>query len=126
MTQRTPMARAIATGRTLHDAKRFRNRREPESTGPLGPAPAWMSRDQRTSWESFRSEVPWLNKSHRCITAIASIAQADLRASGEFNVRMATLLRQCLASMGATPADASKVTMPSEEKADDPSEQYFA
>lgn len=122
MTQRTPMARAIATGRTLHDAKRFRGRTEPASTGPLGPPPGWLNRSQRESWETLRSEVPWLQKSHRCITAIASIAQADLRAGGEFNIRMATLLRQCLGQLGATPA--SRVAMPEQESAD-PAAKYF-
>lgn len=119
---RTPMARAIATGRAQHDPKRF-NRKEPPSTGPLGPAPGWLNQTQRESWDSFRAEVPWLNKSHRCLTAIASIAQTELRTGDDFNVRMATLLRQCLGSMGATPA--SKVTMPSEETAD-PADKYFA
>ena len=117
------MARAIATGRTVHDAKRFRGRTEPKPNGPLGPAPGWLKRAQRESWDSFSDEVPWLNKSHHCITAIASIAQADLRAGGEFNVRMATLLRQCLGSMGATPG--SKITI-AEEKEADPSHKYFA
>ena len=122
---RTPMARAIATGRVLHDAKRFSTRNEPASTGPLGPAPAWMTaKAQRDSWEMFRTEIPWLTKSHRALTAIACIARADLRSGGEFNVRMATLLRQCLGSMGATPA--SKIAMASEGSKPDPADMYFA
>ena len=122
---RVPRAKALATGRVQHDPKRFANRKEPESTGPLGPPPAWMTnKDQRESWETFRSDVPWLNKSHRCLTGIACVARADLISGGEFNVRMLTLLRQCLGSMGATPADASKVTLPKDE-VEDPSDKYF-
>lgn len=78
-----------------------------------------------TSWETFRAEIPWLNKSHRSLTAIASIAQADLRSDGEFNVRKATLLRQCLCSMGATPSEASKVKMPEDKDDADPAAKYF-
>ena len=121
------MAKAIATGRVLHDAKRFKNRNEPESTGPLGPPPAWMrTKEQKDSWQTFRIEIPWLQKSHRCLTAIACIARADLISGGEFNVRMANLLRQCLGQMGATPADASKVTLPDDGAPQDPADKYFA
>jgi hypothetical protein len=124
---RVPRAKALATGRVLHDPKRFANRKEPDSTGPLGPAPNWMTnKDQRESWETFRVEIPWLNKSHRCLTAIACIARADLISGGELNVRKVNLLRQCLGSMGATPADSSKITMPIDENPADPADKYFA
>jgi hypothetical protein len=124
MTRRTPMARAIATGRVLHDPKRFAGRNEPESTGPLGPPPAWLKTAAADAWTDFDDELPWLNRSHRCIVEIASIARADL-ASGCADARMAILLRQCLGQMGATPADASKVAMP-EDKVEDPLAKYFA
>ena len=124
---RVPREKAVATGRVLHDPKRFASRKEPESNGPLGAAPKWMTKkDQKESWETFRIEIPWLNKSHRCLTAIACVARADLISGGEFNVRMANLLRQCLGAMGATPADASKITLPNDETAVDPAEKYFA
>jgi hypothetical protein len=37
--RRTPLAKAILTGRVQHDRKRFRDRSEPEWTGELGPPP---------------------------------------------------------------------------------------
>jgi hypothetical protein len=62
---RVPMAKAISTGRVLHDPKRFANRNEPESTGPLGPPPVWMTnKRQKAAWERFRAEIPWLQKAH--------------------------------------------------------------
>jgi hypothetical protein len=71
---RLPQARAIATGRVLHDPKRFADRKEPDSTGPLGPPPARMKlKDQRESWETFRLEIPWLQKSHRALVGIAAV-----------------------------------------------------
>jgi hypothetical protein len=30
----------------LHDPKRFKNRNEPESNGPLGPPPKWMPEEK--------------------------------------------------------------------------------
>jgi hypothetical protein len=36
-----------------------------------------------------------------------------------------SLLRQCLGQLGATPADASKVTMPAEKAEADPADKYF-
>src|SRR3981081_2137658 len=99
---RTPLAKAKATGQDIIHATRFKNRKEPESAGPLGNAPKWMTnKEQIDSWDTFRVEIPWLNKSHRCLTAIACIARAELISGGEFNVRMANLLRQTLGHMGA-------------------------
>jgi hypothetical protein len=77
---RVPRAKAVATGRVLHDPKRFANRKEPESAGPLGPPPVWLKKPAADAWESFDDELPWLNRSHRCIVGIASIARAELAA----------------------------------------------
>jgi hypothetical protein len=125
MTRRTPLGKAIATGRTLHDPKRFSGRNEPAPNGPLGPPPAWLKKAAADEWQAFDDELPWLNRSHRCIVGIASIARAEL-ASGCADIRMLNLLRQCLGQLGATPADASKITMPEEEAPEDSSAKYFA
>ena len=37
--RRTPKTKAIATGRVLHDPKRFKDRDEPSAQRPLGEAP---------------------------------------------------------------------------------------
>jgi hypothetical protein len=121
---RTPLAKAKATGQILQNPQRFKGRNEPESNGPLGPPPAWLKKAAAEAWEAFDDELPWLNRSHRCLVGIASIARAEL-ASSCADTRMLNLLRQCLGQMGATPADASKVTLPDEEDAD-PSDKYFA
>ncbi len=64
---RTPKLKAEITGRVMHDPQRFRNRNEPISKGPLGNAPKWMSHEQKTAWETFSDELPWLNHSHRAL-----------------------------------------------------------
>jgi hypothetical protein len=83
-------------------------------------------KEQKDSWETFRIEIPWLQRSHRCLTAIACIARADLISSSELNVRMLNLLRQTLGQMGATPADSSKITRPDDEVEEDPAAKYFS
>jgi hypothetical protein len=124
MTNWTLMAKAIATGRVLHDPKRFTGRNEPESNGPLGPPPAWLKKAAADAWEAFDDELPWLNRSHLCIVGIASIARAEL-AAGCADTKMLILLRQCLGSMGATPSDASKVKVHDDAEPDDPADKYF-
>jgi hypothetical protein len=125
MTRRTPLQKAVATGRTQHDPKRFAGRNEPAANGPLGPPPAWLKKPAAEAWEEFDDELPWLNRSHRCIVGIAAIARAELVA-GCADIKMLNLLRQCLGQLGATPSDASKISMPEEsETPADPSAKYF-
>jgi hypothetical protein len=70
---RTPLAKAKATGRTLHDPGRFKNRKEPTVKDPLGKPPKWMKDvSQIEAWQTLASEIPWLNSSHRAIVSIAS------------------------------------------------------
>jgi hypothetical protein len=109
----------------LHDPKRFSGRNEPPADGPLGAPPHWLKEPAAEAWREFENELPWLNRSHRCIVAIASIARAEL-AAGCADVKVLTLLRQCLGQLGATPSDASKITMPDEEAPDDPADKYFS
>jgi len=60
----------------------------------------------------------------RALVGIASEIRRRLNAGEDVGVKALNLLRQCLASMGATPSDASKVKMPA-EKVDDPADKYF-
>jgi hypothetical protein len=124
---RTPLVKAKATGRTLHDPGRFKNRKEPPSTGPLGKPPKWMkSSTQIEAWNTFADELPWLNASHRSLVAIASDFRGKLIAGDDLNVNGLNLLRLCLGQLGATPTDSSKISLPDEEEDDeDPANKYF-
>lgn len=124
---RTPLAKATATGRVLHDQKRFKNRKEPPSKGPLGKPPKWMkSPTQIEAWDTFADELPWLNHSHRALVGIASDIRGRLIAGEDVSVNGLNLLRLCISQMGGSPVDASKVSMPSDDDdSDDPSKKYF-
>jgi hypothetical protein len=122
---RVPLIKAEITGRTIRNPRRFKDREEPTPSGPLGDPPKWFkTQGQKDAWNEFRDELPWLNKSHRALVAIASGIRARFTAGEDIGVKAINLLRMCLGQLGATPADASKVRMPVEKK-DDPADKYF-
>ncbi len=123
---RVPLAKAKATGRTLHDKKRFENRKEPTVKDPLGKPPRWMNNaSQIEAWQTLASEIPWLNSTHRAVMGIAAQLLGKLIANEDISVNGLNLLRLCLSQMGATPVDASKITLPEEEDDEDPAAKYF-
>lgn len=112
---RKPQAKAAIEASDKKNPQRFKNRKEPEVKAGLGDPPDWMGGEQRLAWKIFQSEIPWLNESHRGLVEIAVIIRARLATGEEPGVQALNLLRQCLGQMGATPADASKITVPNDE-----------
>jgi hypothetical protein len=121
---RTPLAKAKATGRTVRDPARFKNRSEPTKQRPLGKPSAGLSERQVEAWEAFKRELPWLMESDRTIVETASRLRADMWDSKDINIRAMTLLRQCLSLLGATPADRTRIYAPPEED-EDPADAYL-
>ena len=115
---RLPKARALVEGRDLIHPERHRNRNEP-TAAPLGKPPKWMTEAQKAAWQTFEGEAPWLNYSHRSLVEIASTVRARLSRGEEVGVQALSLLRLCIGSMGATPADASKISWKAEDEPDD-------
>lgn len=115
---RLPRAKALVEGRDIVHPERHRGRNEP-TAAPLGYPPKWMSKMQAAAWRTFEAEAPWLNYSHRGLVEIASVVRARLASGEDVGVQAMSLLRLCLGSMGATPADASKISWASEEEPDD-------
>lgn len=109
---RTPKAKAAVTGRDQHDKKRFKGRKEPKVEDDIGGPSSWMTAPQNKVWNQFRAELPWLNGSHRALLEIATVLRTRLTAGEEVGVQALGALRQCLSAMGATPADATKVSVP--------------
>ncbi|MDW9500253.1 hypothetical protein CN198_19150 [Sinorhizobium meliloti] len=116
---RNPLGKARIEGRDKVNAGRFKDRAEPKANGPLGTPPKWIAdTDQckaKAAWLLFQNELPWLNQSHRTLVGMASNIQGRIMAGQEVGVQAMNLLRQMLGQMGATPADATKVTVPNEE-----------
>jgi hypothetical protein len=68
----TPKTKAIATGRVLHDPKRLRDREESPSQRAARDSSGVDDSAQKTAWNTFRDQLPWLNRSHRSLTEIAA------------------------------------------------------
>ncbi|MGY3409524.1 hypothetical protein ACVWZV_005637 [Bradyrhizobium sp. GM5.1] len=109
--------KARVEGRHVINAGRYK-RNEPTADA-IGDPPQWLTEPQADAWREFAGELPWLNTSHRCIVGIASVLRARLQSGEEVGIKALSLLRLCLGSMGATPADASKIAWAPEEESDD-------
>lgn len=125
---RTPIEKARLTGALARERMRFASRTEPIVEAPLGDPPEWLVDmavcHAREAWYELAVEIPWLNSSHRALVAIASGIRGRMMAGGEVGVSALNLLRQTLGQMGASPADAAKVSRPA-TGGPDPAEKYF-
>ena len=120
---RTPRAKAAVQASDTKNPQRFKNRIEPKVDAPIGAPPDWLVDNDlskaRTAWLTFMAEIPWLNETHRSFLEIASNIRGRLMTGQEVGVQALNLLRQCLGQMGATPADATKVTLPNNDEEDE-------
>jgi hypothetical protein len=137
---RTPLAKAKATGRTAHDPKRYKDRKDPNSK-PLGRPSRHLTAIARECWEAFKVELPWLTEGDRALVESASRLRAVLWTADvtedddgetieplslDAIIKTANALRLCLTQMGATPADRTKIAAPptdGEEK--DPAAEFI-
>ena len=81
--RRTPLAKAKITGQNLNHASRFKDRKEPNSQGPVGKPPKWMKKASQLEAQTFADELPWLNHSHRALVSIAAEIRGRLIAGEE-------------------------------------------
>lgn len=120
---RKSLAQAQLSGALYKNPQRYRDRTEPIVTDELGEPPDFLKPAAVEAWQGFRQRMPWLNRSHRGITELASILQARQQ-DGVLGVPGQTLLLRCLGSMGATPASSRFAVTPEAESAD-PADKYF-
>jgi len=125
---RNPLGKAKVEGREKINAGRFKNRAEPKANGPLGAPPKWLvdtdTSKAKSAWLLFQKEIPWLTESHRMLVGMAANIQGRIMANQDVGVQAMNLLRQCLGQMGATPSDASKITVPEGDE-EDPDDALF-
>lgn len=114
---RKPTALQTAKGADLKNAGRYRDRKKNEPTGldGVGDPPAYIKDTPeckaRAAWKEFAIECPWLTQSDRALLEAASMIRGDIMAGQAVGVPRLTLLRGILQSLGATPADKSKVML---------------
>lgn len=83
-----------------------------------------MPEDQAEAWRQFARELPWLNESHRALMEITVTIRARVISGQDVGIQALNLLRLCLGQLGATPVDASKITVPDDGE-EDPDEEFF-
>jgi phage terminase small subunit len=83
---------------------------EPKPTEPLGTPPAHLTKNQKKTWCELATTAPANVLTHcdRWIVETAVILMTKIR-SGTFTTADIAQLRSCLASLGMTPADRSRV-----------------
>lgn len=112
---RKPTALQVASGRDKQNPGRYRDRKKNEPTGlaDVGDPPDYIKDTKecraRSAWKEFAIECPWLTQSDRALLEAASMIRGDIMAGQIVGVPRLTLLRSILQSLGATPADKSKV-----------------
>lgn len=117
------------TGYADKKKTKFDGRNEPVVAEGLGDAPDWLvdtdKSKPRLAWSILKSEIPWLNNSHRMLVATVCTQLGRLIAGQEVGVQASVFIKQCLSAMGATPADASKAGAQPDGETEDPAEKYF-
>lgn len=120
---RNPLAKAIVTGATVKHPERYRNRGKLGQSA-LGKAPTWFSAAEVKAWELFRLELPWLEEADRALLEMVAQMRAGMMAGGAMGATKLNLYRLCLAQLGASPADRSKVSMHGSDH-EDPGSEFF-
>jgi hypothetical protein len=120
---RLPEAKAAVSGAVLHDAGRFADRKGPKKPRPLGDPYLKMTDAQKEAWDEYRSELPWLNSSHRPLLRLACIWTAKMD-DADFGVSATQALSSILSKLGATPVDETKVNH-GDDSDEDPADRFF-
>lgn len=117
---RLPAEKAEASGASIKNPGRFKDRSAPKRTRPLGEPYARMTDDEKRAWEEYRAEMPWLNSSHRVLLRLACVWTARLDdPEADFGVSATQALSSILSKLGATPADETKVNHGDGEEEDE-------
>lgn len=120
---RLPQQKAETSGAVVVNPGRFKDRKKPKKTRPLGQPYAAMTECQQGYWHDMAVDMPWLNSSHRLLLRLACIWAAKLDDS-DFGISATNALSAILSKLGATPVDESKVNH-GEGEEDDPADKFF-
>lgn len=122
---RLPQAKAEASGAVLKNAGRFKGRKAPMRTRPLGEPYAGMNEVECRYWREFADELPWLHSGHRVLLRLTCQLSARMDRADEMGVSATQALSSLLSKLGATPVDETKVVQNGGEDNEDPAEAFF-
>lgn len=121
---RLPQAKAEASAAALKNPGRFKDRKGPKRTRPIGEPYARMTDEQKACWEEMVRDMPWLHSAHRTLLRLACYHAARLDEGGEFGISATQALSAILSKLGATPTDETKVAH-GDDGDEDPADGFF-
>lgn len=120
---RLPAMKADVSGAAMKNPQRHKGRKAPLGTRPIGDPYARMTDDQQVVWAELKSDLPWLNSSHRTLLRLACILTCRLD-DADVGVNQIQTLSAVLSKLGATPVDETKVSVPDEDDGE-PEDRFF-
>lgn len=123
---RLPQSKAEVSGAAQKNPGRFRGRKAPNRTRPIGDPYVSMTDEQKACWYEFVQDMPWLHSAHRTLLRLACYHAARLEAGEEFGVSATQALSSILSKLGATPVDETKVAHGDDGDSGDPAEDFFS
>jgi hypothetical protein len=122
---RLPAAKAEVSGAAVHDAGRFKDRKAPKKTRPIGKPYASMTEAQVEVWNESVENMPWLHAGHRLLLRQVCVLGARMDTDPEMGVSAMQALGSLLSKLGATPTDETKVNH-GEGDDEEPGSEFFA
>jgi len=122
---RQPALRALVSGATVTNPARFEGRLGPHRLPPVGEPYARMNEAERTAWESFKAELPWLNRAHRAILQLACMCRVRIESGDDVGINRLQVYSAILSKLGATPADEARISPPEVEDEDE-ADRFFS
>ncbi len=122
---RQPTLRALVSGAAIKDPARFEARLGPHRLPPVGEPFAKMTEAERTAWEAFKIELPWLNRAHRAILRLACLCRVRIESGDDVGINRLQVYSAILSKLGATPADEARISPP-EVEGEDEADRFFS
>lgn len=121
---RLPAQKAEVSGAAVVNAGRFKDRKTPAKTRPIGAPYAGMSPEQVRVWNECAENMPWLHSGHRLLLRQVCILAARMETDPDMGVSALQALGAALSKLGATPTDETKVNHDPGEPSD-PADEFF-
>ena len=121
---RLPAKKAEVSGAAIVNAGRFKDRKAPKKTRPIGRPYKGMTPEQVAVWEESAANMPWLHSGHRLLLRQVCILAARMETDPDMGVSALQALGAALSKLGATPTDETKVNH-GEDGDEDPADEFF-
>lgn len=117
--------RAKTSGATVVNPGRFKDRKTPKHTRPIGNPYKNMTAAQKRAWGECVEEMPWLRSPHRQLLRLACVLAARMETGADMPATALQTLGVILSKLGATPVDETKINHDDNED-ENPEDEFFS